>query len=153
MADTVLYLAWAPFFSGAERALVILLENLDPVRYRPVVVLGTSGELETELRGRGIATVHIPVRYRGVKTMLPWLGSVARIAQVWFLPDTRRVAPLTPVTGSGVTRSISVPSPSWPKSLSPQQCTAPPATMAQAWPSPTAIARAVSSRCTTPGSA
>jgi glycosyltransferase involved in cell wall biosynthesis len=79
---TVLFVAWAPFFSGAERALVILLENLDPARYRPVVALGTAGELESELRARGIATVHIPIRYRGLRTAVPWMGSVLRLVQV-----------------------------------------------------------------------
>ena len=54
---TVLYAAWAPFFSGAERALVILLEHLDRRRYRPVVALGTPGELQHELTRRGIEVV------------------------------------------------------------------------------------------------
>jgi len=79
---TVLYTAWAPFFSGAERALVILLESLDPARYRPVVALGTRGELETELGGRGIATVHVPVVYSGVRTAIPWMASVAALLRL-----------------------------------------------------------------------
>ena len=41
---TVLYLAWAPFFSGAERALLLTVQRLDPARYRPHVILGTSGD-------------------------------------------------------------------------------------------------------------
>jgi glycosyltransferase involved in cell wall biosynthesis len=74
--------AWAPFFSGAERALLILLENLDPARYRPVVALGTRGELESELRDRGIATVHVPVAYTGVRTMPAFAVAVARLVRV-----------------------------------------------------------------------
>lgn len=77
---TVLYSAWAPFFSGAERALVVLLENLDPARYRPVVVLGTSGELEHELRTRGIATTVVPVTYLGLRALPVWLSTVGRLA-------------------------------------------------------------------------
>ena len=76
---TVLYAAWAPFFSGAERALVILVENLDPARYRPVVALGTRGELEKELQARGIATAIVPVVYTGLKTMPALAISVAKL--------------------------------------------------------------------------
>lgn len=76
---TVLYAAWAPFFSGAERALVILVENLDPARYRPVVALGTRGELEKELQARGIATAIVPVVYTGLKTMPALAMSVAKL--------------------------------------------------------------------------
>lgn len=79
---TVLYTAWAPFFSGAERALVILLENLDPRRYRPVVALGTGGELERELSARGIRTVHVPVVYTGVRTALPWMQTVWQLRSI-----------------------------------------------------------------------
>lgn len=75
----ILYTAWAPFFSGAERALVILLENLDPSRYRPIVALGTRGELATELEARGIRTVHVPVVYTGVRTMPAWIVTMARL--------------------------------------------------------------------------
>jgi glycosyltransferase involved in cell wall biosynthesis len=78
----VLYTAWAPFFSGAERALVILLENLDPSRYRPVVALGTRGELERELLARGIETVHVPVVYSGLRTFVPWAKSVASLVRL-----------------------------------------------------------------------
>jgi glycosyltransferase involved in cell wall biosynthesis len=78
----VLYAAWAPFFSGAERALVILVENLDPARYRPVVALGTRGELERELQARGIATAIVPVVYTGLKTMPALAVSVAKLVGI-----------------------------------------------------------------------
>jgi glycosyltransferase involved in cell wall biosynthesis len=80
--QTVLYVAWAPFFSGAERALVILLENLDRSRHRPVVVLGTRGELATEVRQRGICTRHVPITYTGARQMPAWALNVSRLAWV-----------------------------------------------------------------------
>jgi glycosyltransferase involved in cell wall biosynthesis len=79
---TILYVAWAPFFSGAERALVILVDNLDPARYRPVVALGTEGELGAELRARGIATVRAPIAYTGWRSFSRWLASVANLGRV-----------------------------------------------------------------------
>src|SRR4051812_380857 len=79
---TVLFCAWAPFYSGAERALVVLAENLDPARYRPVVVLGTDAELAAELRARKIPTVHQPIVYRGLRTLPLWLHCVSRFAAI-----------------------------------------------------------------------
>jgi hypothetical protein len=38
MVRRVLFVAWAPFFSGAERALLLTLRSLDPGRYVPVVL-------------------------------------------------------------------------------------------------------------------
>ena len=67
---------------------MILLENLDPARYRPVVALGTRGELETELRARGIATLHVPVVYSGLRTVIPWTASVGVL---WRLCRRERV--------------------------------------------------------------
>lgn len=77
---TVLYTAWAPFYSGAERALVVLVEQLDRARYRPVVALGTDGELAAELRARQIETVHVPVSYLTARSLPSWVPSVARLA-------------------------------------------------------------------------
>jgi glycosyltransferase involved in cell wall biosynthesis len=79
---TVLVVSWAPFFSGAERALVILLEALDRRRYRPVVALGTRGQLEDELRARDIRVFHIPIAYSGVRNAPSWLASVGRFARL-----------------------------------------------------------------------
>src|SRR5215831_3622708 len=78
---TVLYVAWAPFFSGAERALLVLTENLDCERYRPVVVVGTDADLAAELRNRKIPTVHIPIVYSGVRPLIPWTAAVAKFLQ------------------------------------------------------------------------
>jgi glycosyltransferase involved in cell wall biosynthesis len=79
---TVLVVSWAPFFSGAERALVILLETLDRRRYRPVVALGTRGQLEDELRVRDIPVFHIPIAYSGVRNAPSWVASVGRFARL-----------------------------------------------------------------------
>ena len=79
---TVLYVAWAPFFSGAERALLILLEHLDRSRYRPVAALGTRGGLEVELAALEVQTVHVPIAYTGLRTAPSWLQCVGRLAAV-----------------------------------------------------------------------
>jgi glycosyltransferase involved in cell wall biosynthesis len=79
---TVLYVAWAPFLSGAERALLGLIDNLDPQRYRPIVVVGTRGELEAELTRRRVETYHVPITYIGPGTLPIWLTRVMRLAQI-----------------------------------------------------------------------
>ena len=76
---TALYVAWAPFFSGAERALLVLVENLDRSRYHPVVVVGTDGELAAELRALRVRTVNLPLVYSGARHMASWSASVARL--------------------------------------------------------------------------
>ena len=50
----VLFVAWAPFFSGAERALVLTLRALDRTRYDPAVLVGSEGDFAVEVRGMGI---------------------------------------------------------------------------------------------------
>ncbi|KRC30598.1 hypothetical protein ASE28_14285 [Acidovorax sp. Root219] len=62
-------------------------------------------------------------------------------AQVW-LPSAAMAAtpPAKPVTVWGVVLSVVLPSPSWPKLLSPQHCTAPAVVSAQLWFSPAAMA-------------
>src|SRR5260221_5654243 len=82
---TVVFVAWAPFFSGAERALIVLAENLDPSRYRPVVIVGTDAELAAELRSRQIFTVHLPIEYLGLRNLAASTVSVGR-----FLSLARR---------------------------------------------------------------
>src|SRR4051812_1073218 len=86
---TVLYSAWAPFFSGAERALLVLVENLDRSRYRPVVAIGSDGELASELRARDVQTVHLPIVYSGVRRFPSWSATVARWA--WLARRERAV--------------------------------------------------------------
>jgi L-malate glycosyltransferase len=80
--STILYVAWAPFLSGAERALLVLTEHLDRTRYRPVVIVGTDGELAAELRARQISIHHIPIVYAGTRRLPSWIRSVAQFVSV-----------------------------------------------------------------------
>jgi glycosyltransferase involved in cell wall biosynthesis len=57
----VLYLAWAPFFSGAERALVLTLRSLDLEHYEPYVLAGTDGDLSAQLAALGIRCDIVPI--------------------------------------------------------------------------------------------
>ena len=50
----VLFVAWAPFFSGAERALLLTITALDPSRYEPVVMAGTEGDFLAHVKALGI---------------------------------------------------------------------------------------------------
>lgn len=77
-----MYVAWAPFFSGAERALQILVQHLDRSRYRPVVAVGTEGHLAESFRSLNVPTVHIPIAYTGLRTLASSTASIARLA--WF---------------------------------------------------------------------
>lgn len=61
MKKRVLYLAWAPFFSGAERALLLTLRSLDTSRYEPHVIVGTDGQFAREVRSLGVACDVIPL--------------------------------------------------------------------------------------------
>ena len=68
MPRRILFLAWAPFFSGAERALVLTVRHLDPARYVPHVIVGTAGDTATALREAGVACdvwplAHIDLRH------------------------------------------------------------------------------------------
>ena len=78
---TVLYLAWAPFFSGAERALLLTVQNLDPARYRPHVVLGTSGETLGAFRAAGLSCEVVSIARLDRRHPLRWAASVARVAR------------------------------------------------------------------------
>ncbi len=81
---TVLYLAWAPFFSGAERAFLILLDALDRARYRPVVALGTRGELGEQLESRGIATRYVPVEHTSRRGLPRLVRSLTKLVTLGF---------------------------------------------------------------------
>src|SRR5262249_49930456 len=58
----VLFLAWAPFFSGAERALLLTLRSLDAAQYVPSVIAGTEGEFASQVRAMGIPCEIIALR-------------------------------------------------------------------------------------------
>lgn len=79
----VLFLAWAPFFSGAERALLLTLRALDPARYQPTVIAGTPGTFEAEVRAMGIpcrVAPLVPLDRARPGASLRSLAAVARAA-------------------------------------------------------------------------
>ena len=61
MRRRVLYLAWAPFFSGAERAMLMTLRSLDSRLYEPYVLAGTHGEFAQQVRALGIRCDIVPL--------------------------------------------------------------------------------------------
>ncbi len=79
---TVLYLAWAPFFSGAERALLLTVQNLDPARYRAHVMLGTSGDTLAAFRAAGVSCEVASIARRDRRHPLRWAASVVRVARI-----------------------------------------------------------------------
>jgi glycosyltransferase involved in cell wall biosynthesis len=84
----VLFVAWAPFFSGAERALVLTLQALDPARYVPHVMVGTDGPMLAELQRARIACDLVPLHGLDRRHLLKWAGSVRRVLRL-----TRQLRP------------------------------------------------------------
>jgi glycosyltransferase involved in cell wall biosynthesis len=82
MVNRILFVAWAPFYSGAERALLLLADHLDRARYCPVVAVGTDNELATALRERDIETVRIPIARTGIRTLPQFVASVWKLARL-----------------------------------------------------------------------
>ena len=78
----VLFLAWAPFYSGAERALLLTVRHLDPARYVPHVVVGTDGELAAAFHAEGIGCDVVPLKYLDRRHPVAWLRSVLGVAAV-----------------------------------------------------------------------
>ena len=78
---TVLYLTPSSRLLGARRSLLQLVANLDPERYRPVVVSQRPGDLVDALRDAGVAT-HVLFmgwwRKARYWPLLPW--RIARLA-------------------------------------------------------------------------
>ena len=85
----VLYLAWAPFFSGAERALLLTLRALDPRRYEPFVLVGTDGEFADQVLRLGIPCRI--VRLRQLDRLHP-VQSVRSVLEVCHWAVRHRVA-------------------------------------------------------------
>ncbi len=83
-AKRVLYLAWAPFFSGAERALLLTLQSLDPSRYQPYVLAGTDGEFAAEVRALGIPCHVVAIRQLDRKAPIAGVMSLAAVGR-WAL--------------------------------------------------------------------
>ena len=79
---TVLFVAWAPFYSGAERALLLTVRALQRERVTPVVVVGTDGDLRAHLESDGVETQLVPIQYADWKNPLTWIQSVSAIARI-----------------------------------------------------------------------
>jgi glycosyltransferase involved in cell wall biosynthesis len=65
---TILFLDHTAVLGGGEIALFNLITHLDQTRFRPIVVLFTHGELETQLREAGIETHVLPLSPSVVET-------------------------------------------------------------------------------------
>jgi L-malate glycosyltransferase len=76
----VMYLAWAPFFSGAERAMLLTLRSLDTSRYEPYVLAGTHGEFAAQVRALGIRCDIVPITPLDRAKPFSSSFSVARVA-------------------------------------------------------------------------
>lgn len=79
MPKRVVFLAWAPFFSGAERALLLTVRHLDPSRYEPHVIVGTEGETANALREAGVGVTIAPLRHLTRRHPLAWAASVGAV--------------------------------------------------------------------------
>jgi glycosyltransferase involved in cell wall biosynthesis len=77
----VLFLAWAPFFSGAERALVRALRALKVGQYEPVVLAGTEGELASQVRALGVPCEIVPLHQLDRRRPLASVRSVAAVVR------------------------------------------------------------------------
>jgi glycosyltransferase involved in cell wall biosynthesis len=77
----ILYFARAPFISGAERALVTMLEGLDRRLFQPELIVGRKTDLV-----RIVQSLDVPVRIaalppRDEKRALAWWWSMARVSR------------------------------------------------------------------------
>jgi glycosyltransferase involved in cell wall biosynthesis len=79
---TVLYVAWAPFFSGAERALLLTVQSLDPARYEPYVVLGTEGPAADAFRNAGVKSEVLTLKPLDRQHPFKWAASAWRVREV-----------------------------------------------------------------------
>jgi len=86
---TVLYLAWAPFFSGAERALLLTLQAMRDSPYRASVVVGTDGELANQVRALGLRCHVSPLQQltRRRPVASTWSASHVAIEALRTRPD------------------------------------------------------------------
>jgi glycosyltransferase involved in cell wall biosynthesis len=78
----VLITAWAPFFSGAERALLLTLRSLDVERYVPFVVVGTKGDFADAVRQLGFDVQVCPLRHRDLRHPAAWTHSLVRLHRI-----------------------------------------------------------------------
>lgn len=85
----VLYLARAPFVSGAERALETILRHADRQRIQPMVVLGSDSPWRHTLDNMAVPTVIVPMPKRSMRSWWSWRQSLAQLRQIIreFQPD------------------------------------------------------------------
>ena len=85
----VLYVARAPFVSGAERALRSMLRFVDRDRIEPGLVVGHHSGLLADARALGIEPVVVPLPKRSRWRPLAWWRSLAALRAVIerFRPD------------------------------------------------------------------
>lgn len=72
----VLYIARAPFVSGAERALLSMIRHLDREVVDPVVVLGHETAMVEHLRAMDVRTHIVPLAKRSRSGLLSWWRSL-----------------------------------------------------------------------------
>lgn len=78
----VLYMARAPFVSGAERSLLSMLRHLDRSRIEPALVLGCETELVDAARALDVPTTMIAMPKRSVGSWLGWRRSLRQLEHV-----------------------------------------------------------------------
>ena len=84
----MLYLARAPFVSGAERAMMSMLRHLDRKRVDPHLVLGHENELVDQARALDIPVTVLPFVKRERGALARWWFSTRAIGRL-----VKRVAP------------------------------------------------------------
>jgi glycosyltransferase involved in cell wall biosynthesis len=102
-ARTVLYVHSSAGRYGADRQLALLVSNLDPERYRAVVVLPEDGPLAGELRDAG-AEVHVRAGLAVLRRALFTPAGVARVA-ARAVADARALARLARDRGARLVHS------------------------------------------------
>ena len=85
----VLYVARAPFVSGAERAMMSMLRHLDRSRIEPHLALGHETELAQQAKSIDVPVTMLAVPKRSKASMLSWWRSLWRMNRLvkQFQPD------------------------------------------------------------------
>lgn len=78
----VLYIARAPFVSGAERALLTMLRHVDRSRAEPMLVLGHETAMADHAKALGVPFEVIRLAKRTPGEMLAWRRSVKQLKKV-----------------------------------------------------------------------
>jgi glycosyltransferase involved in cell wall biosynthesis len=78
----VLYIARAPFVSGAERALLSTIRHLDREHVDPVVVLGHETAMQEHLHAMDVRTHLIPLAQRSRSGLLKWWRSLRALRRL-----------------------------------------------------------------------